>query len=117
MFSQPVFLSWKGQEYEVSADRVMMLIAQIEDVITLPQLLNPNGRPLAKISMAYGVALRYAGAKVRDDEIYASMFTEGSAESASAAVNGLLSMMLPPASVAEKSPEKKAKPRKGAASS
>lgn len=116
MIFQPVMLSWKGDDFEVPADRVMMLIAQVEDIVTLPELLNPRGRPLAKISMAYGTALRFAGAKVRDDEIYASMFKEGSSEAASAAVNGLLSMMMPPAAV-ETKPTKKAKRQSGASSS
>lgn len=116
MIFQPVMLSWKGDDFEVPADRVMMLIAQVEDIVTLPELLSPKGRPLAKISMAYGAALRYAGAKVRDDEIYASMFSEGSSESAASAVNGLLSMMLPPSAV-ETKPAKKAKRQSGASSS
>lgn len=116
MIFKPVTLSWKGAEYEVAADKVMMLIAQIEDVITLPELLNPKGRPLAKISMAFGAALRYAGAKVRDDEIYASMFAAGSSDAAAAAVSGLLSMMLPPSTVETPDP-KKAEPPEAASSS
>lgn len=116
MIFQKVTLSWKGQQFEVAADRVMMLIAQIEDVITLPELSNPRGRPLAKISMAYGAALRFAGAKVRDDEIYASMFAEGSAEASTIAVSGLLQMMLPPSTV-EIAPSKKAEPPLADASS
>lgn len=111
-----VTLSWKGEDFEVAADKVMLLIAQVEDIITLPELLNPKGRPLAKISMAYGVALRYAGAKVRDDEVYAAMFAEGSSDAASNAVNGLLLMMVPPAAT-EPATTKKAAPRKAASSS
>lgn len=116
MIFKPVTLAWKGTEYEVPADKVMLLIAKVEDVITLSELLNPRGRPLAKISMAYGVALRHAGAKVRDEEIYASMFADGSADTAAAAVSGLLAMMLPPSSL-EAPASKKAEPPEAATSS
>ena len=116
LFKQ-VTLTWKGEEYTVPADQVMMMIAKVEDVLTLPELMNPKGRPLAKIAMAYGTALRHAGAKVRDDEIYAAMFTTGEqASAATDAVNGLLMMMVPP-SVVEQPAAKKAKPSKGASSS
>lgn len=118
MIFKTVTLTWKGKTYEVAPDQVMRLIAQIEDVITLTELLNPRGRPLAKISMAYGAALRYAGAQVRDDEIYESMFTSGvSAEASASAVSGLLSMMLPPSSVEAAASSKKAEPPAAATSS
>lgn len=118
---KPVTLQWKGNEYTVAADNVMMMIAKVEDILTLPELMNPKGRPLAKIAMAYGEALRHAGAKVRDDEVYSAMFTHGEqAHAASDAVNGLLMMMVPPSAISEQTPaksEKKAKPSKGASSS
>lgn len=114
----PVVLTWKGAEYTVPADQIMQMIAKVEDILTLPELMNPKGRPLAKISMAYGVALRHAGAKATDEEIYAAMFTAGEqAGAAAAAVQGLLMMMVPPSAVEQKQPEKKAKPPKDAASS
>lgn len=114
---KPVTLTWKGVDYEVGADSVMMLIAKIEDIITLTELLNPKGRPIAKISMAYAEALRYAGARVKDDEVYAAMFKEGASDAATNAVNGLLMMMVPPPELVEDKPVKKAKPQKAARSS
>lgn len=109
---QSVTLIWRGTEYKVPADQVMMLIAKVEDILTLPELMNPKGRPLAKISMAYGAALRHAGAKATDEEIYSAMFTAGEqASAATDAVNGLLMMMVPPSAVKDV-PVKKAEPSK-----
>lgn len=108
---QPINLKWKGEEYEVAPDRVMQLIAKVEDVITLSEVYTYSQRgaaPVAKIAMAYGVALRYAGAKVRDDEVYQGLFAEGGEGAIPAALNALLSMMIPP-------PEQQAKPKKGQA--
>lgn len=98
MVFEPVVMTWKGVEYEIAPDRVMMLIAKIEDILTLSEIFAYQSRgaaPMGKLSMAYGVALRYAGAKVRDDEVYQGMFAEGGS-SAGTAINALLSMMLPP---------------------
>lgn len=115
---KPVTLTWRGQEYTVPADQVMMMIAKVEDILTLPELMNPKGRPLAKISMAYGVALRHAGAKASDEEIYGAMFTAGEQAAASAsAVQGLLMMMVPPSAVESKHQEKKEEPSAVASSS
>ncbi len=95
---EPVTLSWKGEDYTVEADRVMMLIAKIEEIITLGEVYNyaqKGAAPVAKISMAYGVALRYAGAKVRDDEVYKGLFSGGE-DNIPKALEVLLSMMIPP---------------------
>lgn len=101
---EPVVLSWKGEEYKVEADRVMMLIAKIEDVITLSEVFSygqKGSAPMAKIAMAYGVALRYAGAKVRDDEVYKGLFGNGGSSTAEA-LNALLAMMIPPEDLQQK---------------
>ncbi len=105
MIFEPVVLTWKGVDYEIAPDRVMMLIAKIEDILTLSEIFAYQGKgaaPMAKLSMAYGVALRYAGAKVRDDEVYKGMFDE-CGSSAGTAINALLSMMLPPAELQSES--------------
>lgn len=95
---EPVSLTWKGEEYKVESDKVMMLIAKIEDIITLSEVYNyaqKGAAPVAKIAMAYGAALRYAGARVRDDEVYKGLFAKGD-DSIPAALNALLTMMIPP---------------------
>ena len=115
IFKQVQF-SWDGEEYTVQADQVMGLIARIEEIITLQELTGKRGAPFAKTAMGYGEALRYAGAKVSNEEIYAAMFKGDKGKAIHAAVNGLLTMMLPPEEVAEK-PKKKPNPRRKGSSS
>ena len=94
----PVTLVWKGEEHVVAADKIMGLIARIEEVVTLPEIhaaSQKNGLPLGRLAMAYGSALRYAGARVDDDEVYASFFG-GDPGAIPAALTALLAMMVPP---------------------
>jgi hypothetical protein len=93
---KPVTLSYAGKNYTVAATKLLPLLAQIEDVITLQDLTNVKGAPIVKLSQAYGLALRYAGADVSDEEIYESVFSKSGAGFVTAAVSGLLSMMIPP---------------------
>lgn len=93
-------LRWKGQDYVVRANRVMGALARIEDVITFGALYSHMQRgdvPLVKLSQAYGAVLRYAGARIEDEEIYAGMFDEASRDAVMAALQALMEMMLPPA--------------------
>ena len=96
---EPVTLTWQGEEFTVPADRVMGLICEVEEVVTLGELMGKKTTPVGKVSRAYAAALRYAGARVRDDEVYAGMFSSGG-ENINQAVNGLLSMMIPPSHLA-----------------
>lgn len=96
---QPIKLEWKGEPFTVPADRVMGAIAVIEDVVTLKEIYEAGAKgkvKLSRIASAYGALLRYAGAKVEDDEVYEGMFAVDSGKAAAAAVTSLLSMMVPP---------------------
>lgn len=101
-------LSFKNKSYKIEPTNVMRCLAQIEDVISLQDLSNANRVPLVKLSQAYAIALRHAGASVTDEDVYESVFEDGGAAMVSAAVGGLLSMMIPPAkfqaSIAAKKP-------------
>lgn len=100
MIFEPVSLTWKGKEHTVEPDRVMMLIAKIEDIITLSEIFayqQKGAAPIGKIAMAYGVALRYAGCNVRDDEVYKGLFDQEGGAAIPAALTALLGMMIPPA--------------------
>ena len=112
-----VGLTWKGEEYIVSADQVMGLIEEIEDVITIDELANTSGLRRAKISKAFAVALRYAGCRsVTQQDVYACLFDPETAASISDIVTLLLSMMIPPEHLQEKtSPKPKAPKRKAKA--
>lgn len=111
---EKIQLSWHGSPYVIPADKVMGAICVIEDVITFEELRRYAVRgtaPLGKLAKAYGTVLRYAGAQVADDDVYAEMFGRGSASRGSgggsdpaavqavitAATMGLLQLMHPPA--------------------
>ena len=97
-------LSWKGDAFTIPASRVLGAIAIVEDHITFPELLlaMQSGKPpLAVIARAYGGVLRYAGARVTNDETYAGMFDAARQEQVITAINALLVMMVPPDALAK----------------
>lgn len=116
MIFDPVTLTWKGADFEVAPDKIMGLIARIEEIVTLSEIhaaAQKGGMPLAKLAMAYGACLRYAGAKVDDAEVYASFFAAGGGEAIPAAVQALLMMMVPPSRVATPAGAGAKKPKGG----
>ncbi len=117
---QEITLVWAGREYRIPPDQVMPAIAIVEDHVLLGDVVQAARRgavPLAKLSRAFGAVLRFAGARVSDDEVYAGMFKRGSQrDAAEAAVNTLLTMMIPPEQLlAAGAAEGGAAPGKGAA--
>ena len=92
---EDVTLTWKGDEYTVPSNRVMGLIATIEDHISIAQLYRDGGPPLSKLASAYASALKYAGCRVSNEDVYASCFQDGQ-RIIPELVAGLLSMMIPP---------------------
>lgn len=111
-------LEWGGREYVIRSNRVMGAIARIEDVVTLDELRRYGEKqtaPLGKMAMAYGSVLRYAGAVVADDEVYAGMFAgeSGGADAMAASIYSLLEMMLPPGPMPAAGDEKELPPGNG----
>lgn len=98
---EPVTLTWQGDEYTVPADRVLGLIASVEEHITLADLGRASSPKLAQLSYAYAAALRYAGAKVTADEVYAACFRDA-ASTIQALITALLMLMIPPAELQER---------------
>lgn len=92
---QDVVLQWQGEEYIVKSNKVMMLIAKIEDVITLQELTQESGPRLARVSEAYAVALNYVDCHVSIEEVYSYLFGEGGGN-VKATITGLIMLMLPP---------------------
>jgi hypothetical protein len=94
-----VALEWQGAQYTIPHNRVLRTIAAVEEVITLGGLArSARDVPPAKISIAFGIILRAAGANVTDDEVYDGMFVEGGSfevQRVAEAVMALLAMMLP----------------------
>lgn len=92
-------LEWDGKRYEIPASGVLVVIAKVEDIITMQELLSYAQRgtaPLAKIAMAYTTILVAAGCPVSSDDVYAAMFSTNGPQQAIAAIQGLLELMLPP---------------------
>lgn len=101
-----VIFTWNGESYSIPANKVLGAIARVEDIITLHELQRYSKKestPLAKLSMAYGVLLRYAGCRVSDVEIYEAMFGSGNVKPDEIvnAVIILIAMMVPPAAHAQ----------------
>lgn len=105
---EDIKIEWDGDEYVVPSNRVMGAIARVEEFVTLKELSEfsqkPEGAKYAKLSQAYATLLRYAGAKVEDEEVYEAMFPKNSADEdfrarLYAALGGLLKTMLPPRSL------------------
>lgn len=93
-----VTLTWKNKEYTIPPTQVLRAIAIVEDQVTLHELMQYQSRgtvPLSKLSGAFASVLRFAGAKVTDEEVYAAMFTGDGAASTGTAISALLLMMVP----------------------
>lgn len=97
---EQITVKWKEKVYHIPPDQVMQLIAKVENVVTLSELsacAQNKTLPLAKLSQAFGIVLRHAGASVSDEEVYGGMFEGGDmAINAQAAVSAILVMMIPP---------------------
>lgn len=98
----PIELRWDDKDYVIPPNRVLGAIARIEDIITLKEIhdgVSQRGAiSLSKVAMAYGAVLRYAGAKVSDDEAYEALFV--GRESGTVVITylqTLLVMLTPPA--------------------
>lgn len=100
----PIELEWRGRTYPIPPRKVLGAIARVEEHLTFAELLAFGGRntvATARLALAYGALLRYAGADVSDEDVYEGMFAAqvSAAESADAIVTAvalLMSMMIPP---------------------
>lgn len=106
-----VTLEWDGETHVIPSNRVMGAIARVEEFVTLKELSEfsqaPQGAKYARLAQAYGSLLRYAGARVEDDEVYAGMFPKSERDvdfrvKMYDAIGGLLTLMLPPSSMSER---------------
>ncbi len=73
---EDVAFVWKGETFTVPANQQLRLIAEIEEALVRPGeqavavLCRTGGPGYSRLAAAYGAALRYAGAKVDDEDIY-----------------------------------------------
>jgi hypothetical protein len=94
---EKIELTWKGETYVIPPNRVLRAIAKIEECISSADLAKGEHVPFSKAAMAYAAVLRYAGAKVTDDEVYEALWDNNGAAGASNVVIALWMMMIPPA--------------------
>jgi hypothetical protein len=95
---EPVTLKWDGVEYTVPQDKMMEVIARIEEHVTLDEVhgaMNGNIKRV-KLARAFGSVLRFAGAKLTDEDVYAGMFKLGVGNVVLSSVITLMALMVPP---------------------
>jgi hypothetical protein len=115
MIFDDIVLKWGGVEYTIKSDEVMGAIARVEEIVTLQELasyVQTGKTPMSKLAMAFGSVLRYAGATVKDQEVYAGMFEQDGQNNAVMSLSTLLSMMIPQ-TVSKKSGNEQAEPTVG----
>lgn len=107
---EDVTLGWKGIDYVIPATKQLMLIQKIEDALSgdtgeqaVSVLFRKGGVPHSRLARAYGAALRHAGAKVTDEEVYLSIHQDIAEKSAQqveatmlALIWSLLAIISPP---------------------
>lgn len=75
---QPVTLEWNGKRHVIQPDNVLRAIAVVEEcglpLGSLHRHMASGQFPFAKISIAFGALLRFAGAAVTDEEVYDALF-------------------------------------------
>ena len=102
---EDITLNWDGTDHTIPANRVLGAIARIEEVITAHELqtyAQAGTLPMARLAQAFGAVLRYAGAKVTDEDVYVGMFTNtAKVPAVHAACDTLLVMMVPPGAIDE----------------
>ena len=101
---QEIRLNWDGDEFVIPPDRMLGAVAEIEEIVTLPELVVVLGgkMTMARLSRAYGALLRYAGAKLSDEQVYGGLVKRGETfEQMQIACIALLGVMIPPQSMQE----------------
>jgi len=69
-----ITLQFRGATYTVPAEKAFALGAEVEEVVTFAELASWGNQPrFFKIARAFGVMLRFAGAKVSDAEVKAEI--------------------------------------------
>lgn len=111
---KPVTLEFKGVQKTIPADQVMTAIGLVENHISLSELTNSHGAPLAKLANGYAALLNFAGFRVTGESVYVSLFDKDQGKkSAADSAAGLMMLMVPPTNYTPpKKTVKQNKPRK-----
>lgn len=72
-----IVMTFRGAEYRIPEEKAFAVGEQVEDIVTLPELMSWGAAPkFYKVARCYGVMLRAAGAKVSDAEIHREMMAQ-----------------------------------------
>lgn len=99
---QEVAVPWEGKQFKIPPRDVLRCIAAVEGVITLGELATVcagSSLPLARLAMAFGIILRFAGADASDEDVYDHMFKDAGKEMQDRAIEAsfvLHRLMVPP---------------------
>jgi len=104
--SEPIILTFRGQDYTIPPNKVIRLGVELEDMMTFggrnawQRLADPASMNLNMLAMAYHHALIYAGAKVDLQDVRQAII-HGSGgdllEDIFGFIKGLETIMIPPA--------------------
>jgi hypothetical protein len=103
LFSE-VKLAWGNKEYTVPADKVLQLIAVIEEHVTMEDLYS-TGYKRSKIAAAYTAALRFAGSRALQAQVYSALFDVEDSQRIHKVIDALLHVMIPPAQLQKLMPK------------
>lgn len=98
---EDITIKWDGREHTIPSEKVMRAIGLIEEHLTMKEIgeavHSSGGIAFTKVAAAYGAILRFAGADITDEQVYAGLFSMSKEKNnVQAVLNGLLAMMIPP---------------------
>ena len=74
---QDITFEFQGEQYSITANTVFPLIAQIDEVMPLSELLSKDKIPsVVKICKAFSICIKYAGGNVETEQVYNELFGE-----------------------------------------
>lgn len=77
MAARNIELEWGGDVYVIPANEVFEVGAEVEEVVTLPDIANVGKKlQFRKIAKCYGILLRHAGASVTDQQVFSHMMDQ-----------------------------------------
>lgn len=91
---QDITFTFKGESYFVKSNNVFRLIGQVEEVISIGEILNPNPS-MMKVCTAFACCINYAGGKTTGEDVYCYLFSDDEFSPLDA-VKNLQSLMIPP---------------------
>ena len=74
---QDITFEFKDKEYTVKSNAVFRLIAQIDEIVTLSELLSQDKEAYVspiKICEAFACCIRYAGGTAKAEDVYGELF-------------------------------------------